>query len=115
MSVGERNRQPDDRNAPRWWSLRGWHLSRYHTLLLGIFVAVWVWAAIEPLRGREWLETRMVQADVDTRIRIRYLSTVTPSMRVLWGTRVFEIIAPPIHLQERKRETHLMCREQNNG
>ena len=74
-----------------------------------------VWAAIEPLRGREWLETRMVQADVDTRIRIRYLSTVTPSMRVLWGTRVFEIVSPPIHVQERRRETHLMCREQNNG
>ena len=74
-----------------------------------------VWAAVEPLRGREWTETRQVQADVDTRVRIRYLSTVTPSMRVLWGTRVFEIIAPPIHVQERKRETHLMCREQVNG
>lgn len=74
-----------------------------------------VWASIEPLRGREFLEARMVQADVDTRIRIRYLSTVTPSMRVLWGARVFEIIAPPIHVGERRRETQLMCREQNNG
>ena len=74
-----------------------------------------VWASIEPLRGREWLETRQVQADIDTRIRIRYLSTVTPSMRVVWGTHIYDIIAPPIHTRTDNRETQLMCREQING
>lgn len=87
---------------------------------LGAEVVTWVthaevWASIEPLRGREYLDARQVQADVDTRIRHRYLPTVTPSMRVLWGARVYEIVSPPIHVGERRRETHLMCREQNNG
>jgi len=53
--VGGWNRKPGDRDAPPWWSLRGWHLSRYHALLLGIFAAVWVWAAIEPRYPHDWL------------------------------------------------------------
>lgn len=30
-------------------------MTRYHTLLLGIFAAVWVWAAIEPRYPHDWL------------------------------------------------------------
>jgi putative membrane protein len=30
-------------------------MSRYHALLLGIFAAVWVWAAIEPRYPHDWL------------------------------------------------------------
>ena len=74
-----------------------------------------VWAAIEPLRGQEYLEARRMEAEVDVRIRIRYLSTVTSSMRVSWGSRIFQIVSPPIHVQERQRETQLMCREQVNA
>lgn len=55
MNVGTRNRPQDDPDALPWWSLRGWHLSRYHALLLAIFVAVWVWAAIEPRYPHDWL------------------------------------------------------------
>lgn len=30
-------------------------MTRYHTLLLGLFAAVWVWAAIEPKYPHDWL------------------------------------------------------------
>lgn len=30
-------------------------MSRYHAFLLGIFAAVWVWAAIDPLYPHDWL------------------------------------------------------------
>lgn len=71
-------------------------------------------ASLEPLRGREYMEARQVQADVDYRIRIRYLNTVRPTMRVLWGTRVFDVISV-IHVGERRVETQLMSREQINA
>ena len=35
--------------------LKKLHLTGYHVLLLGAFVAVWVWAAIEPKYPDDWL------------------------------------------------------------
>ena len=35
-----------------------------------------VWAAVDPLRGREFAEQRQAGAEVTTRIRIRYRSDV---------------------------------------
>jgi putative membrane protein len=31
------------------------HMTRYHALLLGVFAAVWIWAAIEPRYPDDWL------------------------------------------------------------
>lgn len=69
-----------------------------------------VWAAVEPLTGREWIEGRQETAGVSTRIRIRYRSGITPEMRVSFGDITFNILSV-IHVQERERELHLMCRE----
>jgi SPP1 family predicted phage head-tail adaptor len=69
-----------------------------------------VWAAIEPLRGREFLEAQRVGADVTTRIRIRYRSGIVPEMRVVWGDHIYDIEAV-IPIEERGREIHLMCKE----
>ncbi|NTV86529.1 MAG: DUF2238 domain-containing protein, partial [Burkholderiaceae bacterium] len=30
-------------------------MTRYHALLMGIFAAVWIWAAIEPRYPHDWL------------------------------------------------------------
>ncbi len=70
-----------------------------------------VWAAIEPLSGREFLAAQAVNAELTVRIRIRYRTGIDSSMRVLFGTRVFEIISPPINPVSDKRELHLMCKE----
>ena len=69
-----------------------------------------VWAAVEPLRGREFFDAQQVQARVDHRIRIRYRADVTPKMRVLLGSRAFNIQAV-IEPESRRRELHLMCKE----
>lgn len=68
------------------------------------------WASIEPLTGREYLEARQEQAEINLRIRLRYLSTAQPEWRVTWDSRTFEIVSV-IHTDERDRETVLMCRE----
>ncbi|MCG3168188.1 MAG: hypothetical protein POELPBGB_03988 [Bacteroidia bacterium] len=69
-----------------------------------------VWAAVEPLRGREFFQARAEQAGVDTRIRVRYRTGLTPKMRVSWGTHTYDIEAV-IEPDSRRRELHLMCSE----
>ena len=69
-----------------------------------------VWAAVEPLRGREFLEGKQITAEVSTRIRIRHRSGIVPEMRVVFGSVIYDIHSI-IHIEERKREIHLMCQE----
>jgi len=67
-------------------------------------------AAVEPLRGREYFASQQFNAEITTRIRLRYLSGVTPKMRVSFDGRIYNIQSI-IDVSERNRETHLMCSE----
>ena len=73
------------------------------------------WAAIEPLSAREYLSAQQANSDISIRIRIRARpaseTRVSAKMRVLFGSRMLEIVAPPIEVQERNREVQLLCRE----
>ena len=69
-----------------------------------------VWAAVEPLAGREFMEGRRLDAELSTRIRIRYRSGLAPTQRVTWGDHTYDIQAV-IDVDTRRREVYLMCRE----
>lgn len=69
-----------------------------------------VWGAVEPLRGREFFAAHELQARVDIRVRVRYVAGVNPAMRVLFGSRIFEIVAV-IEPEINRRELQLMCFE----
>ena len=69
-----------------------------------------VWAAVEPLRGREFLEAQMAQAAATIRVRIRYRADLTPEMRVVYGSQLLNIRAV-IDVEGRHRELWLMCEE----
>ena len=69
-----------------------------------------VWAAVEPLSGREFWAAQQVQAEVTTRIRIRYRQGIRPEMRVLYDGRTYDI-QTVIDPEERHVELQLMCRE----
>lgn len=73
-----------------------------------------VWAAVEPLRGREFWEAAAQQSEVTIRVRIRYRAGITAAMRVKFGDRLLEIVHS-INVDERNRELHLMCREVTPG
>lgn len=68
------------------------------------------WAAIEPLKGNEYFDASNVQSQVDVRIVMRYRAGITTSMRVVYGSRVFDIQSV-IEPNSARRELHLMCRE----
>ena len=69
-----------------------------------------VWAAVEPLRGREFFDAEQVQAEISHRVVLRYRSGMVATMRLLHLTRVLHIQAI-IDVDERHRELQLMCRE----
>lgn len=70
-----------------------------------------VHASIEQLSGREMIAAQAVNSETTGKIRIRYLAGVTADMRVVFGTRLFSITAPPINPDERNRELILMVSE----
>lgn len=69
-----------------------------------------VWAAVEPLRGREYFQAMETESEAVTRVRIRYRPGVTNEMRVQYGDRIL-YIQGVIDVDERHRELQLMCVE----
>lgn len=69
-----------------------------------------VYAAVEPLQGREYWDAQAINAERTVRFRIRYRSDVTPLMRVSWDSRLFDINAV-LDVDGRQRELHLMTTE----
>ena len=72
-----------------------------------------VWAKKSDMTGREYLASAAVQAEVTTKITIRYRSGITANMRVLHGADVYNIAAV---LTQDTTVCTLMCtRGVNNG
>ena len=70
-----------------------------------------VWAEELPVSGREFLAAGQGQAQAVTKFRIRYLPSTTPHMRVLWGSRVFDIIHVE-NVNGRDKWMVLVCKEE---
>lgn len=70
-----------------------------------------VWAAREPLRGREFFAAAAVQYEKTVRFRIRYRRGIIPGMRVLCEGRVYKIYAVLDDVYGDRTETHLMTVE----
>ena len=69
-----------------------------------------VWAAVEPVKGREFWESQQINAEITTKVTMRYLAGVKPKMRILYDTRIFEIDSV-INVDERNRELQLLVKE----
>lgn len=68
------------------------------------------WACVEGLQGREWFEARQEVAEVTHRIRMRYLASVTPRMRIVWGSKTLQIKSAT-DPDGRKRQLVIMAQE----
>lgn len=69
-----------------------------------------VWASVEPISGREYVQLHNTEAEITTRIKMRYLKGVKPNMQVLYDGREFDIQSV-LDIEERHIEMHLMCVE----
>ncbi len=71
-----------------------------------------LWAEIRPTGGTESFEADAVAGRVSHEITIRYRSGVAPAMRLVSGTRRFEILAV-IDIEERRRWLKCLCVERD--
>lgn len=69
-----------------------------------------VWAAIDPISGREFYEAQQSQSEVSHKIRCRYRPGLTTDMRIKYRDRVFEIVSI-INWQERGESLLIMAKE----
>lgn len=81
----------------------------------GIVQDSWVdlitaWAAIKPLSGRELLAAQAVQSETTGTVQIRYQAGIKPSQRVIFGSRVLEILAV-LNKEEKNHELGLLTKE----
>ncbi len=72
--------------------------------------AATVFARIEEASGKEQIQAGQLNPQRPLTIYIRYLAGVTAAMRVLYGTRTFEITSV-LNVNERNREMELTCLE----
>ncbi len=73
-----------------------------------------VWAGVNTLTGKEYLLGPRKEATATHKVFIRWLTGVTPRMRVLWGTRKLNID----YIQEDRQHARmmiLMCTETKGG
>ncbi|SHF16394.1 phage head closure protein [Caloramator proteoclasticus] len=71
---------------------------------------VTVWAAVNPISGREFFQAETINSEVTHKILIRYRKGVEPSMRVKFKDRIFTILSV-INFQEKNEALQLMCKE----
>ena len=69
-----------------------------------------VYAEIRAASGREAAVAQQMNAEVSTIVKIRHRTDVTPSCRVVYGARVFDVQAI-LDEDGRSRYLKLMCRE----
>lgn len=86
----------------------------YTTGPIGQVIVTWtplaeVWAAVEPLNGREFYAAAMTVAQVETRIRIRYRADLSVTDRIRHGDTLHDIQSI-INPRSGDRELVLMCK-----
>jgi SPP1 family predicted phage head-tail adaptor len=69
-----------------------------------------VWAAVLPLRGREFFEAERLNSEISIRIVIRYRRDVEALSRVKYGNRFLQVQGV-IDPEESHEELQIMCRE----
>jgi len=68
-----------------------------------------VWAAVLPLRGKEFFESAKVNSEITVRIIIRYRAAVKQNWRVVAGGESYDIVEI-INPADGNKELQLMCK-----
>ena len=87
-----------------------------HANTVGTITTTWgtvaaIWGSIEPLRGKEYYDSAVINADISAKIIIRYTADIEPDYRIVFETRVFEIMWI-INVEEKDKEMQLMVKEE---
>lgn len=69
-----------------------------------------LWADINPIRGKEYIETQKVAAELQYKITTRYREGIHPAMLVKWRGKELNINAV-INISGKDEHMELMCTE----
>lgn len=72
--------------------------------------AVTLWAAINPISGREFYAVEQSQSEVSHKVSCRYRAGLDTAMRIVCGSRRFKIVSI-IDWEERHESLLIMCKE----
>lgn len=70
-----------------------------------------IWATIEALTGREFMDAQQLKDTVSHRIRTRYHTAIVPTSRLTWNSRTFNIVWVEKG-DDRGRLIDVMCMEE---
>jgi len=89
-----------------------------HANTVGTITTTWgtvatIWGSIEPLRvfNREFYSSAVINAEISATIIIRYTADIEPDYRIVFETRIFEIMWI-INVDEKDKEMQLMVKEE---
>ena len=65
--------------------------------ITGAIISEWqivatVWGKVEPLSVRDFIASGALNSEITTRITIRYRQGVKPTMRIIHGEKIYDII-----------------------
>lgn len=70
-----------------------------------------LWASFSNQHGRKFFMAKQVHAELTEIVTIRYRKDILPNVRIKYGDRMLELIAPPINPGEGNRYLELLCKE----
>ena len=70
-----------------------------------------VWGKVAALTAKTSDEYEQDIPEIFYRVTIRYLSDVAVTDRLQYGSRIFELLGPPIDIEEKHAYLRLECRE----
>ncbi len=82
----------------------------YGEVIKGFTTFATVYASIIPLSGKEYFASKSVNAEISHKIECRYVSGVLPSMRIVFGSRVFNIVSA-LNIREANKTLQIMATE----
>lgn len=80
----------------------------------GFSVFTETYASITPVSGKEYFASKQINAEVSHKIECRFISGITPSMRIVYGSRVFDIESV-INIREENKTLQIMASEVIDG
>jgi len=68
-------------------------------------------AAILPLRGKEWHDAQQINDTLSVKIRLHYRTDIRADWRIIHGADIYQVDAPPINVAGQNHTTEVLCKQ----
>ena len=68
-----------------------------------------VFVDIQPLRGKEWHDAQQINDALSVKIVMHHHRTIRADWRIVHGTDIYIVAAPPVNVGSANHTTELLC------